>query len=35
MKPAVEGQLERIMGEPLKLKTILGAPIYIYIYIYI
>jgi len=27
MKPAVEGQLERIMGGPLKLRTILGAPL--------
>jgi len=27
MKPAVAGQLERIMGGPLKLRTILGAPL--------
>jgi len=27
MKPTVEGQLERIMGGPLKLRIILGAPI--------
>jgi len=26
MKPVVEGQLERIMGGPLKLRTILEAP---------